>query len=116
MNRWRMERCLEQVRAYQGSDMKAKAWAEANDVPLRALSSCCAHAQRWQSRLEGVGVAARGSKDSGFVDHTHVAARAMAATAATVRIELRAGSTGVEPHWPIANARDLAVWLREVGR
>ena len=111
MDRERMERCLEQVKAYQGSGMKAKAWAEASGVPLRALSSWCAHAQRWQARLEGVGVSAPASKISGFV-----AARVAAATAATVRIELQAGSTRVELHWPVANARELAAWLREVGR
>jgi hypothetical protein len=33
-----------------------------------------------------------------------------------VRIELQAGSTRVDLHWPIANPRELAAWLREVGR
>ena len=50
-------------------------------------------------------------KGGGFV-----AARVPAPTAATVRIEVQAGSARVELHWPIANARELAVWLREVGR
>ena len=50
-------------------------------------------------------------KVSGFV-----AARVPAAVAATVRIELQAGSTRVELHWPVANGRELAAWLREVGR
>jgi hypothetical protein len=45
-----------------------------------------------------------------------VAARMPAASAATVRIELQAGSTRVELHWPSANSRELAAWLREVGR
>jgi hypothetical protein len=109
MDRERMERCLQQVAAYQASGLKGKAWAEANGVPLRALSSCCAHAQRWQARLDGVSASAPpvGS---------FVAARVPAAIAATVRIELRAGSTAVELHWPVANARELAAWLREVGR
>jgi hypothetical protein len=111
MDRERMERCLERVKAYQASGMKAQAWAEANGVPLRALSSWCAHAQRWQTRLEGVGVSAPAPKINGFV-----ATRVPAATAATVRIELQAGATRVELHWPIASARELAAWLREVGR
>ncbi|MBK8528032.1 MAG: hypothetical protein IPL57_13445 [Rubrivivax sp.] len=111
MDRERMERCLEQVKAYQDSGMKAKAWGEANGVPLRALSSWCAHAQRWQVRLQGEGVPVPAPKGGGFV-----AARVPAPTAATVRIEVQAGSARVELHWPIANARELAVWLREVGR
>ena len=119
MDRERMERCLEQVAAYRASGMKGNAWAEANGVPLRALSSWCAHARRWQARLDGVAVSvsvsasgsAPASKVGGFV-----AARVPAAIAATVRIELHAGSTRVELHWPVGNARELAAWLREVGR
>ena len=111
MERERMARCLEQVAAYRASGLKGNAWAEANGVPLRALSSWCAHAQRWQARLDGVPVSAPASKVGGFV-----AARVSGAIAATVRIELQAGSTRVELHWPVANARDLAAWLREVGR
>ena len=111
MERERMARCLEQVAAYRASGLKGNAWAEANGVPLRALSSWCAHAQRWQARLDGVPVSALAPKVGGFV-----AARVSGAIAATVRIELQAGSTRVELHWPVANARDLAAWLREVGR
>ena len=47
MDRQRMERCLEQVAAYRASGQKANVWSEANGVPLRVLSSWCAHAQRW---------------------------------------------------------------------
>jgi hypothetical protein len=111
MDRERMERCLEQVKAYQASGMKAQAWAGANGVSLRALSSWCAHAQRWQARLDGAGVCAPALKINGFV-----AARVAAVSAATVRIELLAGSTRVELHWPVASACELATWLREVGR
>ena len=111
MDRERMERCLEQVAAYRASGLKGSTWADANGVPLRALSSWCAHAQRWQARLDGVAVSAPASKAGGFV-----AARVPAAITATVRIELHAGSTRVELHWPVANARELAAWLREVGR
>jgi hypothetical protein len=111
MDRERMERCLEQVKAYQASGLKANAWADANGVPLRALSSWCAHAKRWQARLDGVVVSAPAVKFAGFV-----AARVPAAIGATVRIDVQAGSTRVELHWPVANARELAAWLREVGR
>lgn len=109
MDREKMERCLEQVAAYRASGLKANAWAQANDVPMRAIASWCAHARRWRARLDGVAVSA--PKVSGFV-----AARVPAAVAATVRVELHAGSTRVELHWPVANARELAAWLREVGR
>jgi hypothetical protein len=111
MDRERMERCLEQVAAYRASGLKGDAWAQANGVPLRALSSWCAHAQRWRARLDGVAVSAPTPKVGGFV-----AARVLAATAATVRIELHAGSTRVELHWPVVHTRELAAWLREVGR
>ena len=110
MDRQRMERCLEQVAAYRASGLKGDAWAQANGVPLRALSSWCAHAQRWQARLAGVSVSTPVSTVSGFV-----AARIPAAIPANVRIELHAGSTRVELHWPVANTRELAAWLREVG-
>ncbi len=109
MDRERMERCLEQVAAYRASGLKGDAWAQANGVPLRALSSWCAHAKRWRARLDGVTASA--PTVGGFV-----VARGPGAITATVRIELRAGSTRVELHWPVANAPELAAWLREVGR
>ena len=111
MDRERMERCLEQVAAYRASGLKGNAWSQAHGVPLRALSSWCAHAQRWQARLDGVSASAPAPKVGGFV-----AARVPGAIAATVRIELHAGSTRVELHWPVAHTRELAAWLREVGR
>ena len=106
-----MERCLEQVASYRASGLKGNALAETHGVPLRALSSWCAHAQRWQARLDGGSAPVPTPKVGGFV-----AARVPAATAATVRVELHAGSTRVELHWPVGNARELAAWLREVGR
>ena len=110
MDRQRMESCLERVGAYRSSGQKASAWAQANGVALRALSSWCAHAQRWQARLDGV-VATPAIKSSGFV-----AARVAPEAGATVRVELDLGATHVALHWPVAHARELAVWLREVGR
>jgi len=38
------------------------------------------------------------------------------ATASSVRIELSAGAARLELHWPLAQARELAVLLREIGR
>ena len=77
----------------------------------RVAQNWCARAQRWQAPLDGVLVSAPTPKISGFVG-----ARVPGAIAATVRIELHAGSTCMQLHWPVANARDLADWLREIGR
>jgi hypothetical protein len=113
MDRQQMERCLEQVAAYRASGQKAKAWAEANGVPLGTLGSWCAHARRWQGRLDGVSVESSSTtRSSGFV-----AARvAPSAAPASVRIELSAGTARLDLHWPLAHARELAVLLREIGR
>ena len=113
MDRQQMERCLERVAAYRASGLKAKAWAEANDVAMRSLASWCAHSRRWQARLDGVsGGPSAVSKSSGFV-----AARvAPTATSSSVRIELNAGAARLQLHWPLAHARELAALLREFGR
>jgi hypothetical protein len=113
MDRQQMERCLERVAAYRASGQKAKAWAEAQGVPLGTLGAWCAHARRWQAQLDGV-VAAPGapSKPNGFV-----AARvAPNAALASVRIELNAGTARVELHWPLAHTGELAALLRELSR
>lgn len=109
MERSEMERCLEQVAAYRASGQKAKVWAEANGVPLQMLASWCAHAGRWQARLDGVVPVPAEPKRSGFLA-AHVA------PAGTVRIELHVGTTRVELHWPLVHTRELATWLHEVGR
>ena len=104
MDRQQMERCLERVAAYRASGQKAKAWAEANGVPLGTLGSWCAHARRWQASLP--------TRPNGFA-----AARvAPSAAPASVRIELSAGAARLDLHWPLAHARELAVLLREIGR
>lgn len=114
-DRERMQRCLEQVAAYRASGQKADAWARANDVPLRALASWCAHARRWQARLDGV-VLPRAAEPAGFVAARVAATAAAAGVSGTVRIEVQAGASRVELHWPLAHTRELAAWLREVGR
>jgi hypothetical protein len=114
MDRERMQRCLEQVAAYRASGQKADAWAAAHGVELRALSSWCAHARRWQARLDGVTLP-RAGEPSGFVA-ARVGTAAPAGVSGTVRIELQAGASRVELHWPLSGTRELAAWLREVGR
>jgi hypothetical protein len=118
MDRQRMLRCLEQVAAYQASGRKANEWATANGVPLRALSSWCAHARRWQAQLDGVpygSTVPRRPADGGFVA-ARVAPAASAAAAASIRVELHTGAMRTDVHWPLAHARELAGWLRELGR
>lgn len=117
MDRARVEQCLEQVAAYRASGQKAKVWAAANGVELGTLGSWCAHARRWQARLDGAGAAAPTTGTSGFVAARVVAGAASASVAsASVRIELKAGATPFDLHWPVANIRELAVLLRELGR
>jgi hypothetical protein len=113
MDRQQMERCLEQVAAYRASGQKARVWAEANGMPAGTLQSWCAHAQRWQARLGGVSPEpSPAPRPSGFV-----AARvAPAATSNSVRLELNAGGTRLDLHWPLAHTRELAALLRELGR
>ncbi len=108
-----MERCLEQVAAYRASGQTAKAWAEANDVPIRSIASWCAHSRRWQARLDGVGAGSLpAARSSGFV-----AARVAPSAASTsVRVELTAGAAQLQLHWPLAHTRELATLLRELGR
>ena len=114
MDRQRIEQCLERVTAYRVSGQKAKIWAEANDVPMRSLASWCAHSRRWQARLEGVAAEpSTASRSSGFV-----AARvgSNAASSTSIRVELNAGASKLELHWPLAHTRELAALLRELGR
>ena len=114
MDRQQMEQCLRRVRAYQASGQKAKAWAEANDVPMRSLASWCAHSRRWQARLDGVAAEpSTATRSSGFV-----AARvgSNAASSTSIRVELNAGASKLELHWPLAHTRELAALLRELGR
>ncbi len=116
MDREHVQRCMEQVQAYRASGMKAKAWAEANGVPLGTLGSWCAHYGRWQARLDagpgGAGAEGATSRPSGFV----AARLATPDAASSVRIDVHAGAARIELHWPLAHARELAALLRELGR
>ena len=114
MDRKQMERCLERVAAYRASGQSAKVWAQANDVPMRAIASWCAHSQRWQARLDGLGAAASATtRSSGFV-----AARVApgVASSSSVRVELNAGAARLQLHWPLTHTRELAALLREFSR
>ena len=115
MDRQRMQRCLEQVAAYRASGQTAKVWAEVNDVPMRVIASWCAHSRRWQARLDGVTLAPA-AEPVGFVAARVATKAAPAGAAATVRIEVQAGTSRIELHWPLAATTELAAWLREAGR
>jgi hypothetical protein len=111
MDRQQMERCLEQVAAFRASGQKAREWAEANGVSIRAIASWCAHSRRWQAKLDGVGLAPTTMPGAGGF----VAARlASSAAPAAARIELNAGSIRLDLHWPLTHVRELAALLREV--
>ena len=110
-----MERCLEQVAAYRVSGLKAKAWAAANGVALGTLGSWCAHARRWQARLDGVSAGSSpAARSSGFVAARVAPSDALPST--SVRVELNTGSARLELHWPLAHTRELAALLREIGQ
>ncbi len=113
MDRQRMEHCLVQVAAYRASGQKSEQWALANGVKPRELASWCAHAKRWQAMLDGVAVKPiRRRAPRGFV----AATLPPPAAPCTVRVELHAGTSRVELHWPLARTAELAALLREVGR
>ncbi len=113
MDRQRMEYCLAQVAAYRASGQRSEAWALANGVKPRELASWCSHATRWQAVLDGCCVAPAARKAArGFV----AAKLAAPAAGGSVRVELHAGSSRVELHWPLSNMAELAALLREVGR
>ena len=113
MDRERVQRCLEVVAAYRASGQKSKAWAQAHGVPERTLASWCAHARRWQARLDGLGAApSPQAKPKGFV-----AARvASNGASASVRIEINAGAARLDLHWPLGHAVELAALVRELAR
>jgi hypothetical protein len=108
---------LAQVDAYLASGQKAKVWAQANGVALRDLSSWCAHAGRWRARLGGAdGGDVRLAAPSGFVA-AQVARDAQSRSAReAIKIELSVGATAMTLHWPTSQSRELAAWLRELGR
>lgn len=114
MDRERIERCLKQVQAYRASGLRAKVWAQANEVDLGSLGSWCAHAARWQRRLDGADAPMPTRPErNGFIP-ARIALQI--ASPASVRIELSAGATRFDLHWPLTHASELATLLREFAR
>ena len=114
MDRQRMEYCLVQVAAYRASGQSSERWALANGIKPRELASWCAQAKRWQALLDGVAVPPVTRKaPSGFVAAS-LPARVSATS--TVRVELHAGASRMDLHWPLSHRVELAALLREVGR
>ena len=110
MDRQRIEGYLAQVAAYRASGQKASEWAAANDMTVRQLASWCAHAARWQARLNGVDVTPGNRRSApGFV-----ASVLPAGEAASVRVEVPGAGGAVILHWPVNHPRELACWLREM--
>lgn len=113
MDRQRMEHCLAQVAAYRASGKRSEAWALANGVKPRELASWCGHARRWQAILDGVAVQPMGRKPAtGFI----ATRLPLPSVDGTVRVELHAGASRIELHWPLSNMAELALLLLEVGR
>ena len=115
MDRERVQRSLEVVAAYRASGQKSKVWAAANDVPERVLASWCAHSRRWQARLDGVSAGPSVQlKPSGFVAARVAVVPSTAAP--TVHIEVNCGAARLALHWPLAQTRELAALMRELGQ
>ena len=112
MDRQQMEHCQGLVAAYRASGQRSQQWALANGVKPHELASWCAHAGRWQAKLDGVVLAPVACKPP----VAFVAARVPPSTSASVRIELQTGTSRLELHWPLAHTVELAALLREVGR
>jgi hypothetical protein len=111
MDREQMQRCLDAVAAYRASGQKGRVWAQANGVPERSLASWCAHARRWQARLDGVAHTPK-SPPRGFV----AAHLAPDAAPSTVRMQMSCGAAQLNLHWPLAHTAELASLIRELGR
>ena len=109
-----MQDDLGHVTAYRASGKRAAQWAAEHGVPLRSLASWCAHAGRWQTRLDGASSPIV-AKPVGFVAARLPAASTVSA-AGSVRIELQAGTTAVALHWPTAHTLELAAWLQAMAR
>jgi len=111
MDRERVQKCLDVVAAYRASGQKSKLWAQANGVPERVLASWCAHSQRWQARLDGVSATSPTQpKPKGFV----AALVASTAVPATVHVQMSAGATRLDLHWPLTHTLELAALVREL--
>ena len=113
MDRERMERCLEQVAAYRASGLKGNAWAEANGQRRAAegvveLVCPCAALAGAVGRCDGVDATAQGRR---LRRRAHAWRGPRHGTRRT-QCRRHAGRTALACCAP----RELAAWLREVGR
>ncbi len=115
-DRERIERCLAQVHAYRASGKKAKQWAAEQGMPLGTLTSWCTHAAGWQRLLDGQPREPRKARPAGFVGARLEEETEGAVAGAAVRVDVRSGTATVSLHWPLAQASQLAAWVRELGR
>lgn len=113
MDRQEMLRCLEVVAEYRASGQKCGVWAAAHGMSSHALSSWSRHEKDWRAIIDGVDVVASASlKPKGFVP-----ARLPPHSASnSVRVELCAGATRLDLHWPLSHTRELASLVRELAR
>lgn len=109
MDREEIERCLQQLQAYRASGQRATEWAAAHGVTVRQLGSWSTNEALWRARLNGEVPARRGRGQAAFV-----AAALPASTDAQLKVELPGAGGGAIVYWPLAYARELAAWLREM--
>ena len=134
LDRERVVRCLAAVDAYRASGQKAGAWADANGVKARDLASWCAHAAGWRAWLAGevsprskhgrgeAAGRAHAQSPTGSISGSALGSRfvpvAVLADApmldARVDIAWPLGGRSLTLSWPLAHARELAQWLKEL--
>ena len=107
-----MQRCLDLVAVYRASGQKGRVWAQANGVSERSLASWCAHARRWQARLDGVAHTPK-SPPRGVVA---APLAPVDARSATVRMQMPCGATRLDLHWPLVLTAERASLMRKLGR
>lgn len=108
MDREQIERCLQQLEAYRASGQKATEWAAANGLTVRQLGSWSSNETLWRAKLNGEEPPKRARAQPAFV-----AAAVPAGAGTSIKVELP-GTNGAVVHWPLAHARELAAWLREM--
>lgn len=132
VDRERVVRCLAAVDAYRASGQKATAWANVNGVAARDLASWCAHAAGWRAWLagevsprskQGGGEAARRAQAQSLTGSTSGSALGSRFVPVAVltdapmldaRVDIAWPTQGrvLTLGWPLAHARELAVWLK----
>lgn len=108
MDREKIERCLQQLEAYRASGQKATEWATAHGLTVRQLGSWSTNEALWRARLNGEAPPRGARSQAAFV-----AAALPTCPAAEIKVELP-GAGGAIVYWPLARARELSTWLREL--